>query len=202
MRRRLVRRRRVQEDGVADAEDVRLLSAYVSGGDTEALSALIERNAKWMLAMLRGLTANDSDAEDALQDAWRRVISAGGYRGGSARAYLARVARSAAVDAFRRKGRELAVLDAPDEDGSTPVAELVDESPSADEAFETKATAEEIRSAVRALPGAQRQVFMMRVEGQLAFREIAEELGLPLGTVLTWMRRATIALRKKLARET
>ena len=196
-----MRRRRVQEDGVADAEDARLLSAYVSGGDTEALSELVGRNAKWMLAMLRGMTANDSDAEDALQDAWRRVISAGGYRGGSARAYLARVARSAAVDAFRRKSREIAVLDAPDEEG--PAGELVaDGSPAADEVFETKATAEEIRAAVRALPDAQRQVFMMRVEGQLAFREIAEELGLPLGTVLTWMRRATIALRKKLARET
>ena len=39
---------------------------------------------------------------------------------------------------------------------------------------------------------------LMRIEGDLAFREIAAELGVPLGTALTWMRTATQKLREML----
>ena len=39
---------------------------------------------------------------------------------------------------------------------------------------------------------------MMRIEGELSFREIAEILGVPLGTALTWMHVATRRLRELL----
>ena len=51
---------------------------------------------------------------------------------------------------------------------------------------------------MRALPEGPRQVLLMRIEGDLPFREIAEELGVPLGTALTWMRTATLRLREML----
>jgi DNA-directed RNA polymerase specialized sigma24 family protein len=38
----------------------------------------------------------------------------------------------------------------------------------------------------------------MRIEGELSFKEIASELGVPLGTALTWMRTATLKLKEML----
>ena len=70
--------------------------------------------------------------------------------------------------------------------------------PTPGEAFESKATSEDVRRAVRALPEGPRQVLLLRIEGDLAFREIAAELGVPLGTALTWMRTATQKLREML----
>lgn len=177
------------------AEDSDLLLAYSRRGDVSSLSALVRRHAVWMQALLRSLLPTAADAEDAFQESWARVIrSAGGYRGGSVRAYLAAVARSAAIDRRRRMGKTFSL----DADGESERREIPDPSPSPGERFESKATSEDVRRAVWALPEGPRQVLLLRVEGELSFREIALELGVPLGTALTWMRTATLKLRELL----
>ena len=151
-----------------------------------------------MQALLRGLLPTAADAEDAFQDAWVRIIrSAGRYRGGSVKAYLATVARSAAIDRLRRSGR-ITSLDADCDDDMAAAEQIPDESPSPSERFESKATAEDVRQAVKSLPDGPRQVLLLRIEGEVPFKEIAAELGIPLGTALTWMRYATTKLRKTL----
>ena len=176
--------------------DDQLLLRYAREGDVESLSALVSNNARWLMAYLRGLSPNDADAEDAFQEAWLRVIrSCGSYRGGSVRAYLVQVARSVAVDRFRRKGSVPVSLDSADEDGQASVGAVADEAPLPNATFEFRATAEEVRRAVRRLPERQREVLLMRIEGELTFREIAEQMGVPLGTALTWMRTATERLK-------
>ena len=110
-------------------DDAQLLEAYARRGDVESLSALVSRHAVWLKALLRGLLPGASDAEDAFQEVWVRVIrSAGTYRGGSVRAYLARIARSAVVDRHRRELPTVS-LDIPAEDGETPLEDLPDERP-------------------------------------------------------------------------
>lgn len=153
--------------------------------------ALISEHAKWLSALLRGLTRSETDAEDAFQDVWLRIIKLGGIpKGASPRAYLAQVARSTVVDHYRKIGREEAT--------ELEAEELVDDSPTPERRFETKATKGEIRAAVRALPFELREVVMLRIEAELKFEEIAAELELPLGTVLTRMRRATAKLKAAL----
>ena len=176
-------------------EDERLLLDYSRRGETGSLSALVVRNARWMLAFLRGMLRSPHDAEDVLQEAWLRVIKArGAYRGGSCKAYLARIVRTAAVDFLRKSGRYVFFPDA--EDGLPGDVECAEVSP--DAAFEIKATSEDVLSAVASLALPEREVVLMRIEGELPFREIAEQLNLPIGTVLTRMRSATIKLRNKL----
>ena len=181
--------------------DSELLFAYSRRGDVESLSALVRRHAVWMQAFLRGLLPTAEDAEDAFQETWVRVVkSADKYRGGKVKPYLAVVARSVAIDRLRQMGR-LVSLDAEDGEGASAAERLPDESPSPDERFESKATAEDVREAVgavRALPDGPRQVLLMRIEGELSFKEIASELGVPLGTALTWMRTATLKLKEML----
>lgn len=151
-----------------------------------------------MQTLLRGLLPTAADAEDAFQETWIRVVkSAGKYRGGKVKSYLAVVARSAAIDRLRQMGR-LVSLDAEDAEGASAAERLPDESPSPGERFESKATAEDVREAVRALPEGPRQVLLMRIEGELSFKEIASELRVPLGTALTWMRTATLKLKEML----
>ncbi|MCR5750696.1 MAG: sigma-70 family RNA polymerase sigma factor [Kiritimatiellae bacterium] len=179
-------------------EDSELLYAYSRRGDVESLSALVRRHAVWMQAFLRGLLPTVADAEDAFQETWVRVVKAAGkYRGGRVRPYLAVVARSAAIDRLRQTGRVVS-LDAEDGDGASAAERLADEAPLPDERFESKATAEDVRAAVRALPEGPRQVLLMRIEGELSFKEIASELGVPLGTTLTWMRTAKLKLKDML----
>lgn len=177
--------------------DEDLLLDYGLRGDVKSLSELVVRHSKWMQAYLRGML-QAADADDAFQDAWMRVIrSAARYRGGKARAYLASAARSAALDRLRRMGRTVS-LDDEDGIGGAAAETAADAAPNPRERFESKATGEDVRRAVRSLPEGPRQVLLMRIEAELTFREIADELGVPLGTALTWMHAATENLKKTL----
>lgn len=80
------------------SNDSHLFENYVRRGDLESFSALVSRHGVWMLVLLRGILNSVSDADDAFQDTWIRVIkSADRYKGGNIRAYLATVARSVAI---------------------------------------------------------------------------------------------------------
>ena len=182
----------------ADAEDSELLFRYARRGDLGSLAALVRRNSARLQAILRGLLPEATDADDAFQETWVRVIrSSGAYRGGSVRSYLATIARSVALDRLRSM-RGFVSLDAEDGEGAAVAATVASAGPGPVERFESKSASEDVRRAVRALPEGPRQVLLMRIEGELAFREIAAELGVPLGTALTWMRTATKRLREML----
>lgn len=155
----------------------------------DEIATLVETHGAWLSALLRGLTRREVDAEDAFQDVWMRLIKLGGLpKGASPRAYLATIARSVVIDRHRREGRE--------EPGEIPDEEVDEATPA--ERFEARASREEILAAVRALPMGPRAVVLMRIEAELTFREIADRLGVPLGTVLTWMRASTTKLKKAL----
>lgn len=182
-------------------EDCELLLSYTRRGDVPSLSALVRRHAVWMQAFLRGLLPTVADAEDAFQETWIRVIkAAGSYRGGSVKAYLATVARSAAIDRLRRQERTIS-LDADEGGGASALEDMPSAAPTPGERFESAATAEEVQNAVRTLPDGPRQVLLMRIEGEMSFKEIATELDVPIGTALTWMRTATMKLRRLLGGE-
>jgi len=179
------------------SEDAELLKDYARRGNAQALSALIVRHSPWMSALLRGMLP-DAEVEDALQDAWLKVIkSARHFRGEGLKSYLGAVARSAAIDRLRRRGKTVS-LDAEEPDDDAPHDEPVDEGPLPNERFESSATRDDVYRAVRALPEGPRQVLLLRIEAEMPFREIAEELHVPLGTALTWMRTATLYLKKEL----
>lgn len=176
------------------SEDAELLKVYARRGDAKALSALIVRHSPWMSALLRGMLP-DADVEDALQDAWLKVIkSARNFRGEGLKSYLGAVARSVAIDRLRKSGRAVSL----DADESGQGEEMVDGNPLPNERFESAATREDVYRAVRELAEGPRQVLLLRIEAEMSFKEIARELGIPLGTALTWMRTATIHLREKL----
>ena len=181
------------------SNDSQLFENYVRRGDLESLSALVSRHSVWMLALLRGMLNSASDADDAFQDTWIRVIkSADRYKGGNIRAYLAIVARSVAIDLLRKRGRDMRLEPLVNENDE--VIEIPDSSPTPDERFESLARSDDVRRALADLPEGPRQVFLMRIEAELSFREIAEMMDIPIGTALTWMQSAKVKLKKILGR--
>ena len=132
-----------------------------------------------------GARCRDADlAADLMQEVAARVVTAAPRlhaTNGNLRAYLFRVATNVWHDHLRRalvrrRGAHLAADDraAPAADASLLAAELQDG----------------VRRAIASLPPQQRDVVTLRHERGLTFREIAERLGRPLGTVLTQMRAA------------
>ena len=182
------------------SDDGQLLLNYARRGDLASLSALISRHGVWMMVLLRGILNSASDADDAFQDTWIRVIkSSSRYQGGNVKAYLATIARSVAIDLLRKRGRDmrLELLSAGDNEQ---LIEIPDPSPAPDERFELTATADDVRRALADLPEGPRQVFLMRVEVGLSFRDIAEAMAVPIGTALTWMQTAKVKLKEVLGR--
>jgi len=140
-----------------------------------------------LFSLAMSVTHSRSAAEDAVHEAFVRLLSRGRPQAGREVAYVYRAVRNAAIDALRK--RTPAVLDAsPDAlfDGSHRDV--------ADEAADREQS-ERLSRAVEALADEQRHVVMMRVFGELSFREIAEALDEPLQTVVSRYRRALAVLR-------
>lgn len=179
-------------------DDVQLLQDYARRGDVRSLTALVARHGAWLNALLRGLLPARADADDAFQEVWMRVIRrADGYRGGNVKAYLARIARTAAIDRLRRVERTVS-LDVRDEEGVSCAENIPAPEPGPRDAVEVRASAEEVRAALRELQAGPRQVLLLRIEAEMSFREIAGELDVPIGTALTWMHAAVDHLKRKL----
>lgn len=172
----------------SDAE----LIAGMATGDTESFRALTARYSGVLTALSRRIVGNDTDAEDvvaeALWRAWRAAKDFDSTRG-SATAWLITIARSRAIDHLR--ARKSADRPPP----YNPLPESVD-SPAAGLMLSQRAHV--VRAALSELDERERTALEMAYYADFSQTEIAERLGIPLGTVKTRIRAAMIKLRKTL----
>ena len=123
------------------------------------------------------------DHDDLLQETYVRTLRA--YEGGRvthAKAFLFTTARNAAIDFFRRRrGQDHSEIS---EVSAMPVLE---ESPGVGEVMEHEQRLEVLLEAILALPERCRQVMMLRHLDGLAYKEIAERLGISPETVKVHM---------------
>jgi RNA polymerase sigma factor (sigma-70 family) len=178
------------------------MMAARSQGETcrgEAVLASFERlllphlNAAYNLA--RWLTHDDQDAEDLVQEAYLRALKAfDGFRGGDGRAWLLSIVRNTCHTWMRQTGsaRLDAVFDeeihSSDSDDLSPEAVLIQ---SVDRQL--------VKQAVEELPSEFREVLIMRELEGLSYKEIANVVDLPLGTVMSRLARARKRLQLRLA---
>jgi len=188
----------------ASPSDDELMRAFIDG-DTAAMEALFNRHRRELFGWLVLHAENRSEAEDIYQETWLRVLeNASTYTpDGNFRAWLWRIARNLATDRARKKKPAL-ILDAPSrEDDEAPMLDSIPDETAVHalagmEADERRAR---VRTAVGRLSAALRDVVLLRVNGELEFREIARTLDLPLGTVLARMHNAVAKLKKMLVKE-
>ena len=174
-------------------------------GDGSAMEALFGRYRRAVFGWLLRMAQDEGEAEDLHQEVWLKVIRGiDGYSSGSFRAWLWRVVRNAAADRARKHVAE-PILDAPMEEGADAAA-FVDQVPddtvvSALTRLEEAERRAAVREAVDGLSRRLKEVVLLRVNGELKFQEIADILGLPIGTVLGRMNLALAKLRQALSQK-
>ena len=162
------------------------------------LLALPHLDAAFNLA--RWLAGNTADAEDVVQDAYLRAYRYfDAFQGGNFRVWLLTIVRNAFMTWVKenRSGRMVFVPD-------TPLAETADmdetawgSKPRDPEALLMESIDSETLSRLMAkLPSDYREVLLLREVEDLAYKEIADVTGVPIGTVMSRLSRARLALRK------
>lgn len=137
------------------------------------------------------------DVEDATNETLRRAIEKPeGLRDPRAlRAWVLGIARHVALDVIRARKRARMHDEVTEEPGSQRAGvELVDGDPDPYERVAEARRAETVRKALDLLPEGQRKAMtMFHIDG-LEYQEIAARLGVPLGTVATWVSRGRKAM--------
>lgn len=170
----------------------------LAAGDGEALAPLMERHASRLYRIALSYLRDPDAALDCVQEAFVKAFrnAARWDRGAEVLPWLTRIAINQAIDTYRKARRRLTAetpLGADDRD-----AQLALEDPSPERRAIGREAGERIRAAVLALPAGQRAVFLLRHQEGLTLPEIAETLGMSLGTVKSSLHRAVHRLRRRL----
>jgi len=187
----------------ADAE----LVERVVNGDAGAFEALFARYQQAVLRHLTRIVRDGTVADDLVQEAFLRVWTRAEQWDGRGRfkAWLFRIATNLALNHLRSmRRRKQQPLEIPPDAGDTDEDEhvapswLVDASALGPDAIAQLAEQEaRVRGLVDKLPEDKREVFRLAHEAEMPIREIAEQLGIPEGTVKSRLHHA----RKRLARD-
>jgi RNA polymerase sigma-70 factor (ECF subfamily) len=184
--------------------DEDLLAAF-QAGDVEAFERLLRRHRGPLFTFLLRMVGDRQKAEDLTQEAFLRLVRAAGRWEQRARfqTWLYTIARNLCVDQSRRdRFRRVDSLDAqvPSSDGDGPplVEHIPGDGPLPDRAADSALVRPALERALGALPAEQREVFLLREQAGLPFKEIAELVGINENTVKSRMRYALEGLRKHL----
>ncbi|HEX5479907.1 MAG TPA: sigma-70 family RNA polymerase sigma factor [Dehalococcoidia bacterium] len=175
-------------------EDALLLAA-IQRGDELAVAALYDRYGGAAYGLAYRITGDGPSSEDVVQDAfvalWKQARRFDPQRG-QVRSWLMTIVHHRAIDLVRRRsGRaERALPDGPDE--------FIGTRDRPEEIAEWTLEAEAVRGAVRLLPEDQRRAVELAYFEGLTYVEIAESVGVPLGTVKSRLRLALEKLRVSL----
>jgi RNA polymerase sigma-70 factor (ECF subfamily) len=182
----------------ASTSDEALMAAY-QGGDARSFTLLFERHERQVFRFLRRSLGDAAAADDLMQEVWLAVVrSAAGY---APRAkfttWLFTIARSKLVDHWRA-ARPMVSLDG--EAANDPDEALVDclaagEDVQPDVQVMSRAQAQAFIAAVEALPVAQREAFLLHIEGGMTVDEVAAATGVGFETAKSRLRYAFTRLR-------
>lgn len=168
------------------ADDAALL-ARTAAGDRGALAELVGRWERRFYGVAYRMLGDRRDAEDAVQRAFLRVfLKARTYRDAfPAPSWLYRIVTNVCVDALRKRRAEPASGEAP-ERIAAPARDV---------------ERLDLAAAVARLPVEMRTIVVLRYAEDLPYGEIARVRGISVNTVKTQLRRATLALRRRLMEE-
>ncbi len=179
---------------VMEREADAALVARLWNGELPALGILYDRYGSLVYGIaLKGLR-RVTDAEDLTQEVFLSLMRTRSYKSGrgSLASYLTTLTRSRVIDRLRSQATQQKYLNQwhhnqSGVDSATPMKHITQQ--------ERRAL---VRQALTTLKDQQREVLELSYyEGQ-SQRDIAEKLGVPLGTVKSWARRGLLQLRKQL----
>jgi RNA polymerase sigma-70 factor (ECF subfamily) len=174
-----------------DAEDHRLIQRVLAGDET-AFERLVERYYPRIDRLAQQIVRHPMTAEDITQEVFLRAYrSLPRFRGeASFYSWLYRITINLCLNHLRRQANRLSPAEEPD-DLATPAAD-----PSA--LLETQELERLVRRAIDALPPHYRVAVILRDLEGLSYEEIADILGIPLGTVKSRINFGKRLLKEKL----
>lgn len=178
-----------------DETRIRALLARTAAGDSAAFTALYDETSPYLHAVLLRMLRDREQAAEALQDCyiriWRRSTTYSPDRGDAA-AWLVGIARYRAIDVVRSRLAPAARLAAHASDWVE--AQVPPRSPEADALMLTDL--DRLARGLEALPEDARRCLLLSFHEGYSHQELADHLGLPLGTVKARIRRALGRLRQ------
>jgi RNA polymerase sigma-70 factor (ECF subfamily) len=199
----------IKATGTGSAEDLNqlsdeaLLSRYRDTGQTEDFESLIKRYQNELYRYLTRYLGDRALAEDVFQNTFLQIhLKRGLYEEGRpVRPWIYSIATHQAVDALRKLGRHPTIsLDQRVNSGESEAGSLIDLLTSDESGPLAELQGEErkewVRDSVARLPEALRQTLILAYHQDLKYREIAEILKIPVGTVKSRLHAALAKLQQ------
>ena len=175
-----------------------------TGGDKAAFGRLVEKHKSSVYGLCYRLVGTADEARDAAQEAFVRAYTS--IREFDVRqpfgAWVLRIARNHCIDLLRRRRPTLALVpENRGEDLDPGVApEPADHfAVGGEQALQEREAQRDLDHAIASLPPRYREVIALFHVQHKSYAEIAATLGVPMGTVMTWLHRARKELKLKLA---
>ena len=174
--------------------DSELLDAY-RRGSVDALERLVEKHRRMLYGYIVNMSGSQVNADDVFQEVWIRVIKKmDSYQHGNFGGWLVRIARNIVIDGARKRKPDVSI-DREDGDGRSLAITLTADDFEPSHNVEAGELGARIACAVKELPLEQREVFLMRVQADLPFKEIARIQKTSINTALARMQYALGKLR-------
>jgi RNA polymerase sigma-70 factor (ECF subfamily) len=193
----------VERTDLPDCSDEDLLLRFRKG-QKEAFGVLVRRYERELFGYLRRYLGDASLAEDVFQNTFLQLyVKSNQYEPGRpVRPWLYTIATNQAIDALRRNGRHVALSldqgreELADGDLHSLLDTLESRGPGPVDQAQGQETRERIRASVERLPEFLRQVLLLAYYQGLKYREIADILGIPVGTVKSRLHAALVKLQE------
>jgi len=186
-----------KQAALQDMSDEDLMSQF-QAGSVAAFNILVERYSERLTHYLYGFLGDMRRCEDLLQETFLRVYrNRHSYRRiAKFSTWLYTIAGNLARSEYRkRKRRRLYSIQSVNRDNEEYEMQLPDESFSPDRHAESTIQDKHIQQALDEIPASFREVVVLRDVQQLAYDEIAEITGLPMGTVKSRINRGRTKLQ-------
>jgi RNA polymerase sigma-70 factor (ECF subfamily) len=172
------------------------LVARALHGSQDAYRDLVERHGRTVLNLVARMVREDGVAEELAQDAFVKAFSAlrsfdPSYKFSN---WILRIAHNTAIDYLRRARPDMVSFDAESPGHGVADALIDDRERSPLDRAVHQGLREDLEAALGQLRPEYRRLVIMRYLEDLSYEEIADTLGLPLGTVKSHLHRARAAL--------
>ena len=165
----------------------------VMRGDKDAFAALYDRHVALVYGICNRILKDPTQAEDVTQTVFTTIwAKPQAFAGGNFAAWLSRVARNASLDIVRSAAVRTREPEMPED--------LASDNDLEDEVF-SRLRASAVTDALRELPADQREAIEQAYFQGFSYREVADRLGTPLGTVKSRIRTGLRRLWESLQRQ-